>query len=947
MRLTNLFSPAVAMMSRMKYPKKLALATAVFFLPFVLFLYLGYEHVESESRSIQKLQIGLAYQQSVRYFFEYIPLERGMMMAVQQGDPSYKAKIEENFKIIEAAIKKIDSMPVPTFSIATEYKDIKTQYWELQNGLWKRSADENYRMHTALIDNILLLMRHIGDASYTINDSDLSIYHLVNILSDHIPALVQYTGEGRAIGTGVILKQSMTFDEKKEATVLYGKVRSHLDSIIYDGTVACKRHPELCRVITPTISDIEKETDKFSIIFTTQILNTDHWAITSNHYFQNTTNTIDTYFNAYDIFSATLQSQLKEKLANLDREILVGEIVGLVILASIIYFTVGFYLAFIGVLDELMGAAHLISTGEYVVRVPITTDDEMADISHAFNNMTKKIQQSFSFLKSYKKAVDASDILSITDINGNITYVNDKFCMATGYTREELIGQNHRIFRDKETPKEIYRLMWETILNKKIWSGSLKNIKKDGTPYYTDSTITPILNEKGEIVEFVSTKHDITELITQKEQLIHQLYTDSLTQLPNRTQLLENLALMKEPVLILINIDRFGEINDFYGAEIGDNILIEMRERIYSSLMPECCILYRIYADEFALMCEQSCITNHSCEEIATSLHEQIEARPFSVKENSVIIKVTIGAVIDLIFAAQDNTQTTHLLTDADMVLRHAKRHDKEVLVLHDTSMLKNEIAHNIEYISKIKEAIATDQIVPFFQGIVNNQTFQKKSSYHQNIDNSREVPTKYECLIRLIDHEGKTVSPFFFLDVAKKAKLYPQLTRIMIEKTFSFFEQNSYAFSINLSVEDILDKKTVEFILDKLEHSSIAKRVIFEILESEGIENYVEVQQFIKKAKQWGARIAIDDFGSGYSNFAYILNLQVDFIKIDASLIKNIDKDEHARIIVETIVAFAKRLKIQTIAEFVHSKEVYEIVKEIGVDFSQGFYFHEPAQYL
>ena len=946
-RLTNLFSPAVAMMSSMKYPKKLALATAVFFLPFVLFLYLGYNHVESESRSIEKLQTGLAYQQSVRYFFEYIPLERGMTMAVQQGDLSYKAKIEENFKIIESAIKKIDAMPLPTLSVAIEWKEIKTQYWELQNGLWKRSADENYRMHTVLIDKILLLMRHIGEASYTINDSDLSIYYLVNILSNHIPALVQYTGEGRAIGTGVILKQSMTFNEKKEATVLYGKICSHLDSILHDGTVSCERHGEMCRVIAPTISDIEKETNKFSIIFTTQILNTDHWALIPSHYFKNTTNTIDTYFKAYDTFSATLESQLNEKLTNLDREMIIGEIVGFIILASIIYFTVGFYLAFIRVLDELMGAAHLISTGEYVVRVPITTDDEMADISHAFNDMTKKIEQSFSFLKSYKRAVDASDILSITDINGNITYVNDKFCKATGYTCEEIIGQNHRILRDKETPQEVYRLLWETILDKKIWSGSLKNIKKDGTPYYTDATITPILDEKGEIVEFVATRHDITELITQKEQLIHQLYTDSLTQLPNRTQLLENLALMKEPVLILVNIDRFGEINDFYGAETGDDVLVEMRERISSSLMPECLTLYRIYADEFALMCEKSCIGNHSCEEIATSLHDHIEKYPFSVKNNTVIIKVTIGVVIDLVSEAQEVIKTTHLLTDADMVLRHAKRHDKEVLVLRDTSILKNEIAHNIEYIGKIKEAIATNQIVPFFQGIINNHTFQTEPYYHEIIDNSTGLPTKYECLIRLIDPEGKIISPFFFLDVAKKAKLYPQLTHIMIDKTFSYFEQNSYNFSINLSVEDILDKKTVAFILDKLERSSIAKRVIFEILESEGIENYEEVQQFIQKVKQRGARIAIDDFGSGYSNFAYILNLQVDFIKIDASLIKNIDTDEHARIIVETIVAFAKRLEIQTIAEFVHSKEVYEIIKEIGVDFSQGFYFHEPSPSL
>lgn len=144
-----------------------------------------------------------------------------------------------------------------------------------------------------------------------------------------------------------------------------------------------------------------------------------------------------------------------------------------------------------------------------------------------------------------------------------------------------------------------------------------------------------------------------------------------------------------------------------------------------------------------------------------------------------------------------------------------------------------------------------------------------------------------------------------------------------------------------------MLDPQTVQFILDKLEHSGIAKRVIFEILESEGIENFEEVRQFIDKVKQWGGRIAIDDFGSGYSNFAYILNLQVDFIKIDASLIKNIDTDKNSRIIVETIVDFAKRLGIKTVAEFVHSKEVFETVKEIGIDFSQGFYFHKPSEYL
>lgn len=944
MHVMNLFSPAVMMMSSMKYPKKLALATAVFFLPFVLFLYLGYDHVESESRSIKKLQEGLAYQQKVRLFLEYVPLERGMTVALQEGDSTYKIKIEENFKHIESAIAVIDAYPPPTPSINEEWKVIRKQWQELRSGIWERSASENYRIHTDLIIKILLLMQHTGDLSYTINDADLSIYHLVQMLSNHIPMLVEYTGEGRAIGTRVLLKQSMTLDEQQEATLLYGKLRSHLDSIVHAGTIVCERHPDMCRTLMPSIVDIEKNCEAFSTVFTSQILNTDHWQINSKDYFHDMTQTIETYFNAYDTLSITLQSHLEERLAKLKQQMIIGEIVALTVLVLLIYFTIGFYLAFMGVIDELMGAARLISAGKYRVRIPIKTDDEMADVSHAFNEMAQKVGQSFAFLKSYKKAVDASNILSITDVEGNIVYVNDQFCLTTGYTREELIGKNHRILRDLATPKHVYEALWKTIMEKHIWSGTLKNFNKNGVPYYTDTTITPILDEEGNIVEFVATRHDITPLVLQREQLIQQLYTDSLTQLPNRTKLLEDLALMTSHVLILINIDRFGEINDFYGTEIGDSVLKGMKERIAMGHMLTSGVkLYRIYADEFALLCDKKCFNNRPYDEAIALLHAHIEANPFYINDSTIIIKVTIGAVINPMRDVKTHIVASQLLIDSDMVLRNAKQKDKEFIILNDTHEIKKEIAHNIEYIGKIKEAIAADRIVPFFQGIIENSTID--TSY--NTMNNRIMPIKYECLIRLIDSEGKIISPFLFLDVAKKAKLYPQLTYIMIEKTFLIFQENSYNFSINLSVEDITDSKLVAFILQKMEQNNIGNRVIFEILESEGFENFEDIQEFIGQIKQRGGRIAIDDFGSGYSNFAYILHLQVDFLKIDASLIKNIDIDMNSRIIVETIVTFAKRLGIKTIAEYVNSKEVYKTVKEIGIDYSQGFYFHEPTQYL
>jgi len=941
MRLLTLFSPAVIMMSSMKYPKKLALATAVFFLPFVLFLYVSYDHIETESRSITKLQDGLDYQRKIRIFLEHIPLERGMTVAMQQGDTAYKSKIEENFKHIHSAIVDIDASLPPTPSIHSEWVAIKNQWLDIRSGIWKRTSSENYRLHTDLIEKTLLLMQHTGDVSYTINDADLTIYHLVKILSDHIPMLVEFTGQGRAIGTKVLLKQSISFEEQKDATILYGKIRSHLDSIVHDGAIACERHPEMCKSINPSLLDTEKDCETFLTVFTSQIFNTNHWQINSNDYFYNITQTIETYFHAYDIVSAALQMHLENRLTNLNRQMIFGECIALIILASLIYFTIGFYLAFIGVLDELVGAARLISSGKYVVKVPIKTYDEMADVSHAFNEMAQKIGQSFAFLKSYKKAVDASNLLSITDIEGNIIYVNDQFCLTTGYTREELIGNNHRLFKDADTPANLYESMWKTILNKNIWSGTIKNIAKNGDPFYTDATITPIVDEEGNIVEFVATRHDITQLVLKKEQLIQQLYTDALTQLPNRTKLLDDLTILTNPVLILVNIDRFGEINDFYGTEIGDNVLKGMENRITAStIMDFSYKLYRIYADEFAILYDEKYLNGRSHEEIIASLHSHIESAPFSVNGTLIMIKVTLGAVIDPMREVKEHLSISQLLIDSDMALRHAKHTDKEFVILNDTINIRKEIAHNIEFTGKIMEAIASDRIVPFFQGIIEN-----KSADNFLDDPYSLVPTKYECLIRLIGTDKKVISPFSFLEVAKKAKLYSHLTHIMIEKCFDFFQENSYEFSINLSVEDILDMKTVQFIFDKLENKNIAKRVIFEILESEGFENFEEVKEFIKQIKQRGGRIAIDDFGSGYSNFAYILHLQVDFLKIDASLIKNIHSDTNSRIIVETIVAFAQKLGIKTIAEFVHSKEVYDIVKEIGIDYSQGFYFHQPTQ--
>jgi EAL domain-containing protein (putative c-di-GMP-specific phosphodiesterase class I) len=196
---------------------------------------------------------------------------------------------------------------------------------------------------------------------------------------------------------------------------------------------------------------------------------------------------------------------------------------------------------------------------------------------------------------------------------------------------------------------------------------------------------------------------------------------------------------------------------------------------------------------------------------------------------------------------------------------------------------------------------------------------------------------------MRLIDEEGAIISPYSFLDISKKSKLYINLTQSIIRKSFAYFSDKNFEFSINLTVEDIMDSNLRIFLDNELERFGSYSKVIFELVESEGIECLEEVSTFIRSMKSKGCRIAIDDFGTGYSNFDYLIKLQADFIKIDGSLIKQIAHDSNSYNVVETIVQFAKKQNIKTIAEFVSDELIAQKVIELDIDYSQGYYYGAP----
>lgn len=527
----------------------------------------------------------------------------------------------------------------------------------------------------------------------------------------------------------------------------------------------------------------------------------------------------------------------------------------------------------------------------------------------------KKLKKENHILKQYNEATKDSNIISTSDLKGNITYVNDKFCEVSLYTYEEVIGKPHSIVRGEEDD-EIFQQLWETIKNKKAWYGVLKNRKKNGEFYWVDINIRPILNEKNEIIEYIAIRHEITNLVLKTEELKRNLRLDSLTNIGNRYKLIEDVSKSVNPCISILDIVSFSDVNDFFGYKTGDNVLKIVARKIEELLIDkENYKVYRDHSDTFCIVAE-----NEDRDKFIKNIDEiskTIAKVPIVIKSRELYVQLSYV----FSFESKEN-----LLETANIIKRYS--HANKNIIIYDKALeLEKDYEKNIFWTLKIKKALDEDKIVPYFQPIYNLKTSKIE---------------KYEALVRLIDGNN-VISPYYFLDISKKSKQYLQLTKTMIQKTFDYFRDKDFEFSINLTFEDIKSEYISSFIIQLLKEYEIGHRVVFEIVESEEIDNFRKINEFFVTIREYGCKIAIDDFGSGYSNFEYLAKLNVDYIKIDGSLIKDILINKSSQNIVSMLVNFAKGQKVKTIAEFVSNKDILNKVRELGIDYVQGYYIKEP----
>jgi EAL domain-containing protein (putative c-di-GMP-specific phosphodiesterase class I)/GGDEF domain-containing protein len=386
------------------------------------------------------------------------------------------------------------------------------------------------------------------------------------------------------------------------------------------------------------------------------------------------------------------------------------------------------------------------------------------------------------------------------------------------------------------------------------------------------------------------------------------IYIDPITYISNRMKFLEDIKYYHNKTLLLINIKDFSKINLTYGAKFGDKILKKVANYIIKLNIEN---VYRIYADEFAVIVDNST----QAKEIFKKINENIKLEE-------------IDYLISFYGSYRNIDEHSFEICEYAMI-------DSKKIELIDANKIEfNQIAvykDNLSMIQKLKVALISDRMKVYKQPIYNLKT--------------GEI-TKYECLMRVEDSDAEILSPNEFMNILESMAIYSEYTKSMIYKSFKYFEHRNYEFSINLALTDIENFGTIEFLKQMLiNYPEVAKRCTIELLENEAVKNFNIVNNFFREMSSYGVKTALDDFGSGYSNFAYIFSLELDYIKIDGTIIQKLANDEKMRVLVKTVVDMAHSLDMDVVAEFVSNEEIFNIVKQLDIDFAQGYYISPPKE--
>jgi len=553
-------------------------------------------------------------------------------------------------------------------------------------------------------------------------------------------------------------------------------------------------------------------------------------------------------------------------------------------------------------------------------------------------NYEKELKNTLKKLRDIEFALNESSIVAITDQRGIIQFVNDKFCELSKYSREELIGQDHRLINSGFHSKEFMKNMWRTIGTGNVWRGEIRNVAKDGTYYWVDSTIVPFLDENKKPYQYISVRHDITKRKQVEEKMEQMAYFDPLTGLPNRNFLIKRLeeSLVKEDgstshlAILFMDLDRFKAINDNFGHNVGDLLLKEVGERIKTSIRSHD-FVSRQGGDEFIVILEGIEDKQEVISIVSTIVHHL--SLPFYIHNQQINTSPSIGISMDSFHSLNcDCGQTIEtLIKQADVAMYHAKQQGGGTYCFN-TPDQNMEMARYYKMEKELENAISQKQFSIVYQPLVNLAT-------------SRIVGV--EALLRWNHPELGFLSPGEFIPILEELGHIVTVGKWVVETVCNQMVEwhNSGVpverMSVNVSPIQFRNCQFVQDVNEILRNTGLDPKYL-ELEVTEGtllnVSDSIKTLQGLKKS---GIKVSIDDFGTGYSSLSYLKKLPIDTLKIDKSFIDELDFD--GQFIINTIINLGKNLEFTVIAEGIENMKQLSYLQQQACHEGQGYFFSKP----
>ncbi|AMZ71735.1 MULTISPECIES: putative bifunctional diguanylate cyclase/phosphodiesterase [Pseudomonas] len=538
--------------------------------------------------------------------------------------------------------------------------------------------------------------------------------------------------------------------------------------------------------------------------------------------------------------------------------------------------------------------------------------------------------------KKYRRAVDAAAIFSETDLSGRITYVNDQFCSLFGYRRDELLGVNHRLLNSGQHPDEFFSSMWHTIALGQVWKGEICNRAKDGTLYWVDTTLVPVIDDDtGQVERYLAIRFDVSE----KRRLLHSLQWrvghDVLTGLPNRTYLSDLLDQALEfsraenlPLAVcMLDLDGFKAVNDGYGHASGDRLLVEVARRLRSIVRGED-VVARLGGDEFVLVLRHV----RGMDELHAALSRVLIAvsMPYGIDGKGIKVFASIGVTL----FPWDNEDAETLLRHADQAMYVAKQSGRNRFHLFDVSRDK-EVRATYQTVERVRQALAGNELRLHFQPKVNMR--------HGTV-------VGLEALLRWKHPQRGLVPPREFLPLVEETDLIVEIGEWVMEQVLTQLQQwlqvgQGWPVSINISARHFQRADFVERLRQVLErHPAVPPRLLdLQIVESVAVENLAHVSACLQACHALGVGFSLGGFGTGYCSLNDLKHLRTQTIKIDKTFVRDILHDRDDLALTKAVIGLARAFGREVVAEGLDSLEHGQLLLNLGCEVAQGYFIARP----